>query len=143
MDYIDSISLLGLPLRTTSVVSLELTRRRQSTTSLPVWLTGAVASGFPERFVLVLLLAFVFQSLSLYLYKEVKCCLGFILRREMLFRWLSRAMDIWRTEGQVATVTLTRSVLGRTFKYCCFKRDIIFTYFVFFFFFSSTVEVSL
>merc|ERR1712107_370805 len=54
-----------------SVGSLELTRRRQSTTSLPGWLTGAVASGFPER-------------------------------------WLSRAMDIWRTEGQAATVTPTR-----------------------------------
>ena len=55
------ISLLGLPLRTTSVGSLELTRRRQSTTSLPGWLTGAVASGFPERFVL-LLLALYFRA---------------------------------------------------------------------------------
>ena len=122
--------LLGLPLRTTSVVSLELTRRRQSTTSLPVWLTGAVASGFPERF-LLLLLTFVLQSLSLYLFWEEKRCLWFFLR-EMLSRWLSRAMDIWRTEGQAATVTPTRSVLGQTFKYCCIKRDNIFIYFVFF-----------
>ena len=67
VDYIDLISLLGLPLRTMSAVSLELTRRRRSTTSLLGWLTGAVASGFPERFVL-LLVDFVFQSLSLYLY---------------------------------------------------------------------------
>ena len=31
--------------------------------------------------------------------------------KKMLSRWLSRAMDIWRTEGQAATVTPTRSVL--------------------------------